>query len=143
MFGNAYFGATYYGDAYFGQGSGVQPPVVLVVPDGARRPRKPKRARDPYALAREYNRARAVADAQLEQDIAPQHAPAQTPTPQPEQAEAAATAPLLTDALARAASAQQLMTIMRSASAAVLDRQRAAEERRRRGLMAVLMLALD
>lgn len=126
------------------QSPGVSPPAVVGVPDGARRKRKPKRAADPYALAREYNRARAVADARLEQDIAHQHAPARTPAPQqPEPAEAAATAPLLTDALARAASAQQLMTLMQSASAAALDRQRAAEERRRRGLMAVLMLALD
>lgn len=102
---------------------------------------KRKSRRDPYALVREYSRSlmQAVPEIPLEWDT-PQRTTAQE---QPRKPRAASSKPQLTDAMARAASAEQLLTIMRSASAAVLDRQRAAEERRRRGLMAVLLLALD
>lgn len=54
------------------------------------------------------------------------------PARERKKAERATPAPRLTDAMARAASAEQLMVVMRSVSAAELDRQMAAEEKRRR-----------
>lgn len=60
-----------------------------------------------------------------------------------ERKKAGQSAPHLTDAMARAASAEQLQTIAGAATAALLDRHKAAEEQRRRGLMAILLLALD
>lgn len=120
------------------------PPAVQPPPDGSglriihgRRPRD--RDRLPEDIAREQCMLEEYVQSLEKKEKKLERAPAR----ERKKATLATPAPRLTDAMARAASAKQLMSIMRAVSAAELDRQKAAEEKRRRALTAVLLLALD
>jgi len=117
------------------------------VPRGGKRKRKPEaapvRPRDldrlPEDIAREQRMLEEYVASLEKKEKRLERAPAR----ERKKAEREIPVPRLTDAMARAASAEQLMAIIRAVSAVELDRQRAAEEKRRRMLMAVLLLALD
>lgn len=132
------------------QSQGAPPPAVVAGIDGSglriiRRGRwpAPVRPRDldrlPEDIAREQRMLEEYVESLEKKEKRLERAPAR----ERKKAALETPAPRLTDAMARAASVAQLMTIARVASAAALDRKKAVEEKRRRGLTAVLLLALD
>lgn len=123
-----------------GSGSSPTPPPAIVV-DGAmrRRIRHPEKVRLRDDVIREERMVAEYVE-QLERN---QKRLARAPARERKKATRETPVPRLTDAMARAASAQQLMAVIRSASAAELDRQRAVEEEHRRRRTLLILLALD
>lgn len=124
-----------------GSGSSPTPPAAVAI-DGGKiraRVRHPEKARLREDVIREE---RMIAE-YVEQLERKQTRLARAPARERKKATREIPVPRLTDAMARAASAQQLMAVIRSASAAELDRQRAVEEEHRRRRTLLLLLALD
>lgn len=127
---------------------GEVPPVFvdgsgLIITSRRKRRIAPVRARDLDRLAEDIAREQRMLEEYVASLERKEKRLERAPARERKKAERATPVPRLTDAMARAASAEQLMVVMRSVSAAELDRQRAAEEKRRRTLTAVLLLALD
>lgn len=148
MFGAAFFGKEYLGASYFGPAGSAPGPVVVVV-DGSgirlRRRHTPARAKDrlPEDIRREqFEDERYLAE--LEKNALQPPATerrGKTGDQASDQASETTTtvAPLLPDAIARAASAEQVVARARASSAEVLAKAKADERRR----TALLLLMLD
>ncbi len=128
MFGS-YFGNGYYGPGYFGPGAGAPPPAPAVGIDGSglrflrgRRPHPTEIARE-QRMVEDYLRS-------LERREREVFSPA------------AAVAHEFTEAMASAASAEQLRTVLQAAIASIEDRERARLEFERRYWARALALIL-
>lgn len=124
---------------------GAAAPSTPELPDssGDRRRRRPEVRPERARLREDIIREERMIAEYVEQLERKQTRLAMAPARERKKATREIPVPRLTDAMARAASAQQLMAVIRSASAAELDRQRAVEEEHRRRRTLLLLLALD